>query len=140
MLLPGDVLALAKTGTAIVFAHRPARVVVEVPPGVALPRAVEMALADGEHGRRIALAAPTPTTLSTIARSIAAVIGPGFASIGAWARTLKAHWDAVGANMESYPSIRYSDGLPPRRLRRSTMCGTREIERVVIDDSMLWRM
>jgi hypothetical protein len=48
VLLPDDAVVLAQTGLAIVLAHRPARVVLELPHGVAPPRAVEIALADGE--------------------------------------------------------------------------------------------
>jgi hypothetical protein len=58
MLLPGDGLDLTRRGTAIVFADlSPARIVIEVPPGVALPRAVDMVLANGER-RRVALGDP----------------------------------------------------------------------------------
>ena len=37
VLLPGDAIDLAEKGTAIALAHRPARVVIEVPYGVATP-------------------------------------------------------------------------------------------------------
>jgi hypothetical protein len=81
VLLPGAAIDLAKKGTAIVLAHRPARLVIEVPPGVTPPRRVEMALADGERGWRIALAVATPISLATIAAGVATVIGNALASI-----------------------------------------------------------
>jgi len=84
VLLPGAAIDLAKKGTAIVLAHRPARLVIEVPPGVAPPRRVEVALADGERGQRIALAVPTPVSLATIAAGVATVIGNALASIRGW--------------------------------------------------------
>ena len=83
VLLPGAAIDLAKKGTAIVLAHRAARVVIEVPTGVAPPRLVEMALADGERGWRIALAVATPISLATIAAGIATVIGNALAAIRA---------------------------------------------------------
>ena len=81
VLLPGDCLDLAQTGTAIVLAHRAARLVVEVPAGVTPPRAVEMALRYGKRVVPIALADPTPISLSTIATGIATAIGNALASI-----------------------------------------------------------
>ena len=81
VLLPGAAIDLAKKGTAIALAHRTARIVIEVPDGVAPPRRVEMALADGERGQRIALAVPTPISLATIALGCATVIGNVLASI-----------------------------------------------------------
>jgi hypothetical protein len=81
VLLPGAAIDLAKKGTAIALAHRPARIVIEVPPGVAPPRRVELALADGERGWRIALAVATPISLATIAAGVATVIGNALASI-----------------------------------------------------------
>jgi len=81
VLLPGDVVDLCQGGTAIASAHRVSRVVLEVPAGVAPPRMVEMAFADGESGERIALAVPTPISLATIATRLATVIGKVVASI-----------------------------------------------------------
>jgi hypothetical protein len=128
-LLPGDAIDLAQTGTATVFAHRTARVVVEVPAGVTAPRAVEMALADGEPGMRIALAEPTPRSLSTIATGIATVIGSARASIRRMVTTLSSRWDAADASTaKTYAPMTYSDGYPPRHARRRVMRGTHEAE------------
>lgn len=81
VLLPGDAIDLVRPGLAIVLAHQGSRVVLEVPVGVTPPRAVEMAMADGEPGMRIALADPTPISLSTMATGVATVIGNALASI-----------------------------------------------------------
>jgi hypothetical protein len=141
VLLPGDAIDLAKTGTAIVFAHRTARIVVEVPAGVTPPHAVEMALADGESGRRIALAEPTPLSLSPVATGIATVIGNAVASIRRMVTTLGSRWRAADANAtKTYAPMTYSDGYPSRHERRRMMRGMREVERAVIDEWMLWRM
>ena len=121
-------------------ADRPARIVIEVPPGAAPPRAVEMALAGGER-RRIALAVPTPISLSTIATGIATVIGNALASIRTIVTTLSSRWDAADANTaKTYAPMTYFDGYLPRHLRRRTIHGTRKVERVVIDEWMMWRM
>jgi hypothetical protein len=79
ILLPGDAINLAQPGTAIVLAHEVSRVVLEVPVGVTPPRAVEMAMADGKPDMRIALADPTPMSLSTMATGVATVIGNALA-------------------------------------------------------------
>lgn len=83
VLLPGDAIDLAQSGTAILLAHRAARVVVEVPPGVTPPRAVEMVLADGASRGRIALGAPTTISLSMIRAGAAMAIGRTIAAIQA---------------------------------------------------------
>ena len=83
VLLPGGSLELAQTGLAIVLAHRAARVVVEVPAGVTPPRSVELTLGRGQRGMRIALAEPTPVSLSLIAAAIGTFIGKVLASIDA---------------------------------------------------------
>jgi Protein of unknown function (DUF2917) len=140
-LLQGDAIDLTQKGTAIVFAHRPARVILELPRGVVPPGAVEMALADGEPGRSIALATPTPISLSTIARGLATVLGEASASIRMMVKTLTSRWNAADVSTaETYAPMMYSDGFPPRHLRRRMMRGTREVERVIIDEWMLWRM
>ena len=81
VLLPGDTFDLCQAGIAIALAHRVARVVLEVPAGVASPRIVEMALTDGGSGTRIALAVRMPISLPTIATGIATVIGKLVTSI-----------------------------------------------------------
>jgi hypothetical protein len=98
VLLPGDTLVLAQPGCAIVLAHRPARVILEVPPGGVAPSAVEMALADGEPGTRIALAKPTPISLSMLARRLAIALRDAIASTRAIARTLTSRWNTVHAS------------------------------------------
>ena len=81
VLLPGDVLELCQRGSAIALAHRVSRVVLEVPVGVTPPRFVEMAFADGQSGRRIALARHTPISLTTVAAAFGALIKNVVASI-----------------------------------------------------------
>jgi len=73
MLSRGEMIDLSRQGIAIVFAERPARVVIELLPGMPLPRVVEVVTADGER-RRIAFARPTPISLSAIAVRIGAII------------------------------------------------------------------
>ena len=80
---------------------------------------------------RITFADPTPISLSTIAAGIATVIGNALASI----RTM-----VTTTQRQTYPPMTCSDGCPPRDVRRRMMRGTREVERAVIDEWMLWRM
>lgn len=141
VLLPGDAIDLAQTGTAIVLAHRVSRVVIEVPAGIAPPRAVEMAMADGEPGMRIALADPTPMSLSTMATGVATVIGNALALIREMVPPLRSRWDTADASAaKTYAPITHFDGFPPRHLGRRMTRGPREVERVVIDEWMLRRM
>jgi hypothetical protein len=135
VLLPGDTIDLAKSGMAIVFAHRSARVVVEVPAGVTPPHTLELELADGEPGKRIALAEPTPMSPPPIAAGIATTIGNAVASIRRMAIKLGSRWHAAEASAAAtYAPMTYSDGFPPRHERRRTMRGTREVERVISDE------
>ncbi len=135
VLLPGDVLALAQTGMALVLAHRAARVVVEVPVGVTPPRAVEMAPADGEAGRRIALATPAPISLPAIGPVLVTALGDVRASIRTLVRKLTLRCNAVVVSTsETRAPMLYSDGFPPKHLRRRMMSGAREVERMVIDE------
>ena len=120
VLLPDDAVVLAQTGLAIVLAHRPARVVLELPHGVAPPRAVEMALADGEPGRRIALAPAPPISLSALTRGIATFLGEASASLRTMAKTLASHWRS--ADMSAAGTFH-----------------TRQVERAVADEWTLWR-
>jgi hypothetical protein len=69
-LLPGEAVRLAHWGKALVFAHRRARVVIEVPAGVASPDRVEVAPAEGEPGRRIVLARRVPSAVSAMAAAV----------------------------------------------------------------------
>jgi hypothetical protein len=85
VLLPGDAIDLAQPGLAIALAHRPARVVVEVPAGIPTPRAVEIVLASDASVRRIALAVPTSISVSMIAAAAARVL-----------RRLVARWTSLG--------------------------------------------
>jgi hypothetical protein len=57
VLLRGDSVTLERAGKSLLFAVHPSRVIVEVPDGVPPPRAVEVAFADGQPGRRIGLEA-----------------------------------------------------------------------------------
>ena len=98
VLLPGDTLLLAQAGWAIVLAHRAARVTLEVPPGSLAPSAVEMALADGEPGTRIALATPTAISLPRLVRRLAIALREAIASTRTIARTLTSRWNTVHAS------------------------------------------
>jgi len=120
VLLPDDALMLTQAGLAIVLAHRPARVVLEVPPGGVAPSAVEMALADGEPGRRIALAKPTPISLSMLAHRLAIALREAMASTRTIARTLTSRWNAA-----------YASGAATYR--------TRKVEHAVTEEWSLWR-
>ena len=54
VLLPGDTHRLDKPGTTVALAHRPGRILLEVPAGTRVPHRVDVACADGEPGRAIA--------------------------------------------------------------------------------------
>ena len=53
VLLPGEAHRLENPGIALVLAHRPARVVLEVPPRESPPRLVDLVFHDGTTRRRI---------------------------------------------------------------------------------------
>ena len=129
VLLPGDSLTLAQTGMAIVLAHRPARVVIEVPVGVTAPRAVELTLGLGRRGMRIALADPTPVSLSRIVTGVATVVGNALASFRRIVTTLSSRWDAAGASAAKTRGPMYSDNHPRRHPRFSAKNGTRVVKR-----------
>lgn len=120
VLLPGDTLMLAQAGWAIVLAHRPAHVILEVPPGGVAPSAVEMALADGEPGRRIALGKPTTISLSRLARRLAIALRKAIASTRTIARTLTSRGNAVHASTAGTHR-------------------TRKVEHAVTEEWSLWR-
>jgi hypothetical protein len=55
VLAPGDTHALEQDGLALVLAHRPGRVMLEVPAGTPAPYRVEIAMSESGAGRRIVL-------------------------------------------------------------------------------------
>jgi hypothetical protein len=55
ILLPGDAHRIANEGTAIVLAHRAARLVLVVPPGIRAPGHVDVVRADSEPGDELSL-------------------------------------------------------------------------------------
>ncbi len=135
VLRPGDVLALVQLGLAIVLAHQKARVVVEVPAGVTPPRAIEMAMLDGEPGRRIVLAASAPISLHTVVDGLAAALGEAWTSIRTRAGILNLRWNfGPVSTSETYLPMLYSDGFPPKQVRRRIVPGARRVERVDVDD------
>jgi hypothetical protein len=141
VVLPGDAIDLAQTGTAIVLAHRVSRVVVEVPAGVTPPRAVEMAVADGEPGMRIALVDPTPMSLSTMVTGVATVIGNALASIREMVTTPRSRWDTADASTaKAYGQSHISTALRPGTRGVRFTHGLPEVERAIIDEWMLGRM
>ena len=81
VLLPGDTHRIARTGLALALAHRPARVVLDVPPGASSPRCVELALADGGPGRRIALDNGRPSTLRALTTTIGSAMRKAVAAV-----------------------------------------------------------
>ena len=74
VLLPGRTHRIEGTGLALVLAHRPARVDLEVPAGTWAPRRVDLAMADGEPGRRVPFGAGDPFSLHAIAAAIRTAI------------------------------------------------------------------
>ncbi len=136
VLLPGDAIDLAHSGTALALALQVSRVVIEVPVGVTPPRAVEIAMVEGEPGMRIALAEPTP-----IAARIAMAIENEFASIRRMVTTLRLRWGAADASTaKTYTPMTYDDGFPPKRQGQRMTHGPRECERGMINEWMLWRL
>jgi hypothetical protein len=69
VLVPGESYRLVHGGLALALAHRPARVMLEVPAGVAAPGLVDIALADGEPVRRVVLGRK-PLSLIAVAKAI----------------------------------------------------------------------
>jgi hypothetical protein len=55
VLMPGRTFELERPGLALVLAHRPAQVMVELPAGIPTPERVEIAFSEGGRGRRVVL-------------------------------------------------------------------------------------
>jgi hypothetical protein len=72
VLLPGEAHRLENPGIALVLAHRPARVVLEVPSGESPPRLVDHVFPDGTSRRRIAFGHRTALSLGAWAAAIGA--------------------------------------------------------------------
>ncbi len=92
---------------------------VEIPEGVAPPEAVETILATGGGERPIRLAVPAARSLTAMLSAAAVVVGRAFASFREIATTLWPHpesGDASAARPDA--PVLYSDGYPPRHLRR----------------------
>jgi len=140
ILLPGDAIELAQRGTAILLAHRPARIVLEVPAGVRPPDDVEAALADGEPGTRIALGRPGPVGLVGVAGQLAAIVREAWMSARTRAAAVATRWKAAEtSDAEALTRMAYSDGFPPRHLRRRAWREARDVERAIVDESITWR-
>lgn len=75
-LTAGDSLDLTCKGTAIAFAHRPSRVILDVPLGLALSRSIDLVLTEGVREGRIAFALP-----SLFASGAAAIVRTVMASV-----------------------------------------------------------
>jgi hypothetical protein len=72
VLLPGDSHRIANAGLTLALAHRASKVTMTVPSGAFLPRRVDVALADGRPGRRVAFSAGYAIKLRVMAAAIAA--------------------------------------------------------------------
>ena len=129
MLRQGDEIDLARAGTAIVSAVRPARRVIELITGNAHPDAVEKVHADGRR-TRIALGTPTPRAVASLAGAIATALVKATAPIDAIAKRL-------GAGRHS--PITFSDTYLTRHQRRHAKYATRGVERAIIDQWLMWR-
>ena len=129
MLRPGDEVDLARAGTAIVSAVRPARLVIELIAGNACPDAVEKVHADGRR-TRIALGIPTRGMVASLAGAIATALVKAIAPIDAIAKRL-------GAGR--YSPMTYPDTYLPRHRQRRAKDATRGVEREVIDQWLMWR-
>jgi hypothetical protein len=54
--------------------------------------------------------------------------------------TLSSHWYAADAGTaKACAPLTHSDGYLPRRLRRRMLHSTRKVERVIIEEWMIWR-
>lgn len=85
VLLPGDTHRLDRPGLAVVQAHRPARVLIELPAGAVAPRRVDFALALGGPGRRVAFPTRGRVLIARWARAIAIALRKAHAAL-AWRR------------------------------------------------------
>ena len=122
VLSSGDVITLARRGTALVYTFRPARVVMEIPVGVAPPDAVQTFLAGGQGERPGPLAAPAARSLTAMLRAAAIAVGRALASFGKTATTLWPDPESGNAGAaRSDASVLYSDELPTRHLRHRWM-------------------
>jgi hypothetical protein len=129
MLRPGDEIRLARPGTAIVSAVRPARLVIELGAPSACPDAVEKVRADGQR-TRIALGRPTRGAVASFAGAIAPALANALAAIEALAKRF-------GAGR--YSPMTYPDAYLPRHRRRRAKHATRGVDRAVIDQWLMWR-
>jgi len=71
VLLPGDSHRIVNAGLTLAHAHRAAQVTMAVPSRAFLPRRVDIALADGRPGRRVAFSADYAVRLRVIRAAIA---------------------------------------------------------------------
>jgi hypothetical protein len=111
ILKPGDAHRIKNSGLALVLAHRPGRVVLEVPAGVSPPRSVDLAAAEGEPGRRIALAWSKP-----FSRPVWAAVAAAVRKAVAAGREL---WRRRHAPTPTEDSCRYDFLCSSRRVRFS---------------------
>lgn len=119
VLSSGAVIALARRGTAIVYTFRRARVVIEIPAGVAPPDAVETISAARAGERPIPLAVPAARSLTAALSAAAVVVGRAFAFLAEIATTVWPHPESGDASATRPDApVLYSDGYPPRHLRR----------------------
>jgi len=73
VLQAGEGYRLVHGGLALALAHRPARVMLDVPAGVPAPGRVDIARADGEPGRRLVLGSK-PWSLADVAKIVRGAI------------------------------------------------------------------
>ena len=68
VLMPGRTFELERPGLALVLAHRPAQVMVELPAGTPTPERVEIAFNEAGPGRRIVLRVARTLRLTVLLR------------------------------------------------------------------------
>jgi hypothetical protein len=88
VLLPGDTHRLDRPGLAVVQAHRPARVLIELPAGAAAPRRVDFALALGGPGRRVAFPTRGRTWIDGWVRATAIALRKAYAALARRRKTV----------------------------------------------------
>lgn len=130
---------LARKGTALVQAHRRARIVVEVPAGVAPPRMVEIAAAEGEPGRVIALGAGSLFAIVATVVDFGASIGSVLNRIATRVSAALARWRVgASAGAASREPVTFPEGYAPRRGRAAGRMPERE--HAVVAEHLMWRM
>lgn len=152
VLTPGDAFELSKLGTAIVHAHWPARLVVKVPQGVPTPCTVVKATTDDATELVVPLHRPVGSTVpaereSAFAneareKSIAERMVALFQAAIDWLASPyeRSSDESRVIDLTKAPATVYSDGLPPRHIRRQALQHEPGmVSQVVNEEYLLWR-